>query len=238
MPLAEEKALEIARILYKHQGEQGVVSVVTKEAKVKGSYVKPVKEMMENGMIAFHEDGEPYFIMPFDTIMETIGKKSGGKSRADISRSSVQKTVEEHISQKGKGDVEQFIVLGEAIWTAYQHWAIKRGLTPDEIAKTPIHTVILEALEAADLLPEVEQELETLKEEYELVKQQLLFLQGETDPLIRLKRVLPILNRFIEYVIIAKALGLNIDPIVPQYERIINSYLKGLPKEMQIAKST
>lgn len=232
MPLTEEVALKIASSLKKHQGERGVVSIVSQEVGVKGTYIKPVRQMMENGMIGFHENDEPYFVMPFEEIMETISKKSGGKSREDISKSSVQKTIEEHIAKEGKANVEQYIVLGEAIYSAYMNWAVKKGLTPDEIANMPIHTVILEALEAADMLPEVQQELEDFKEAYKILEQQLLFLQGETDPLIRLKRVLPILNRFIEYVVTAKVLGLNIDPIIPQYEKIINSYLKGVPKEM------
>jgi len=66
--LTEEKALEIARMLKERKGEQGLAPVISHTLKVSGKEIHKVSKMIEKGLLAFSEEGEPYFITPFKQI--------------------------------------------------------------------------------------------------------------------------------------------------------------------------
>jgi len=217
--LTEEKALEIARMLKERKGEQGLAPVISHALKVSGKEIHKVSRMIEKGLIAFSEEDEPYFVTPFKQI-EKYYLSTKEMEPEEIAHKTVLDTVEGQIAEEATTQSQQYIILGKAVWQAYANYAVKKGLTIDDIRQTPIHQEIIKALEKADKLDEAQQENIDLK-------QQLSYLQGETDPIIRLKNTLKKTTDILTTLAVLDQAGFNIEPLIPFYEKMINGYLTG-----------
>lgn len=218
--LTEEKALGIARYLKEHKGEQGLAPTISHALKVSGKEIHKVSKMIEKGLIAFSEEGEPHFITPFKQIQKYYLSQTKEMEPEEIAQKTVLDTVEGAIAEEATTQSQQYIILGKAIWQAYVNYAVKHGMTIDDIRKTPVHQTIIQALEKADKLDEVQQENIDLK-------QQLQYLQGETDPIIRLKNTLKKTTDILTTLAVLDQAGFNIEPLIPFYEKMINGYLTG-----------
>jgi len=218
--LTEEKALEIARMLKERKGEQGLAPVISHTLKVSGKEIHKVSKMIEKGLLAFSEEGEPYFITPFKQIEKYYLSRTKEMEPEEIAQKTVLDTVEGQIAEEATTQSQQYIILGKAIWQAYANYAVKHGMTIDDIRKTPVHQTIIQALEKADKLDEAQQENTDLK-------QQLGYLQGETDPITRLKNTLKKTTDILTVLAVLDQAGFNIEPLIPFYEKMINGYLTG-----------
>jgi hypothetical protein len=217
--LTEEKALEIARMLKERKGEQGLAPVISHALKVSGKEINKVSKMIEKGLLAFSEEGEPYFITPFKQI-EKYYLSTKEMEPEEIAHKTVVDTVEGQIAEEAATQSQQYIILGKAVWQAYANYAVKKGLTIDDIRQTPIHQEIIKALEKTD-------KYEETAEENKLLRQQLQYLQGETDPMVRLKNTLKKTTDILTTLAILDQAGFNIEPLIPFYERMIQGYLTG-----------
>jgi len=218
--LTEEKALEIARMLKERKGEQGLAPVISHALKVSGKEIHKVAKMMEKGLLAFSEEGEPYFITPFKQIEKYYLSRTKEMEPEEIAQKTVLDTVEGAIAEEATTQSQQYIILGKAIWQAYVNYAVKHGMTIDDIRKTPVHQTIIQALEKSDRLDQAERENAELR-------QQLAYLQGETDPIIRLKNTLKKTTDILTTLAILDQAGFNIEPLIPFYQRTIQGYLIG-----------
>jgi hypothetical protein len=217
--LTEEKALEIARYLKEHKGEQGLAPTISHALKVSGKEINKVSKMIEKGLLAFSEEGEPYFITPFKQI-EKYYLSTKEMEPEEIAHKTVVDTVQGAIAEEAATQSQQYIILGKAVWQAYANYAVKKGLTIDDIRQTPIHQEIIKALEKTD-------KYEETAEENKLLRQQLQYLQGETDPMVRLKNTLKKTTDILTTLAILDQAGFNIEPLIPFYERMIQGYLTG-----------
>jgi len=218
--LTEEKALEIARMLKERKGEQGLAPVISHALKVSGKEINKVNKMIEKGLLAFSEEGEPYFITPYKQIEKYYLKREKEMEPEEIAQKTVKDAVEGAVAEEAATQTEQYFILGKAIWQAFSNWAVKKGMTIDDIRNTPIHQIIIDSLEKAD-------QVEPLKQENQELKQQLAYLQGETNPLIRLKTTLKKSTDILTTLAILDQAGFNIEPLIPFYEKLINGYLTG-----------
>jgi hypothetical protein len=218
--LTEEKALEIARMLKQRKGEQGLAPTISHTLGVSGKEIHKVNKMIERGLIAFSEEGEPYFITPFKQIEKYYLKREREMEPEEIAQKTVKDAVEGAVAEEAATQTEQYFILGKAIWQAFSNWAVKKGMTIDDIRNTPIHQTIIDSLEKAD-------QVEPLKQEVQELKQQLSYLQGETNPIIRLKNTLKKSTDILTTLAILDNAGFNIEPLIPFYEKLINGYLTG-----------
>jgi len=220
--LTEEKALAVAKYLAEHKdkGEQGLAPMISHALKVSGKEIHKVSRMIQKGLIEFSEEGEPHFVTPYKQI-EKYYLKERELEPEEIASKTVKDAVEGAVAEEAAAQTEQYFILGKAVWQAVSNHLIKKGWTIDDIRNKPIHQLIIESLQKAD-------ELEPLKQENQELKQQLAYLQGETDPVIRLKKAMKIINEFGTLAIVAEELGFNIDQLIPYYESLISSYLKGV----------
>lgn len=223
MPLTEQKCIAIAEMLNKGKGKGlALSSEICKTLKVNGRQVGQVSKMIERGLIAFDEEtDEPYFVTPFKEIQKHYLREQKGMNAEDIAEKGVHDAVQGEIADEATKQAQQYILLGKAVWQAYVNHAVKKGLTLDDIRQTPIHQVIINALEKAE-----KYELE--KEENKLLREQVQYLQGETNPIIRLKTTMKRTNEILTLLVALDTAGFNIEPLIPHYERIINGYLIGV----------
>jgi len=180
--LTEEKALKITQMLKERKGE-GSAPAISHALGVSGKEIHKVTKMIERGLIAYSEEGNPYFITPFKQIEKYYLKREREMEPEEIAHKTVRDAVEGAVAAEAALQTEQYFILGKAIWQAFSNWAIRKGMTIEDIKNTPIHQVIIDSLEKADKLESVQQEIQELK-------RQLAYLQGETNPLIRLKTTL------------------------------------------------
>ena len=218
--LTEEKALEIARYLKEHKGEQGLAPTISHALKVSGKEIHKVAKMIEKGLLAFSEEGEPYFITPFKQIEKYYLSRTKEMEPEEIAQKTVLDTVEGAIAEEATTQSQQYIILGKAVWQAYANYAVKKGLTIDDIRQTPIHQEIIKALEKAD-------KYELATEENKLLREQLTYLQGETDPMVRLKNTMKRTTDIITMLVLLDDAGFNIDPLIPYYQNLLKGYLIG-----------
>lgn len=220
--LDEQKALEIAKYLTEHKGEQGLAPTISHNLKVSGKEIHKVVMMMEKGLIAFsgEGEGEPYFVTPFKQIEKYYLGRTKEMEPEEIAHKTVLDTVEGAIAEEATTQSQQYIILGKAMWQAYANYAVKKGLTIDDIRQTPIHQEIIKALEKAD-------KYEEATAENKLLREQLTYLQGETDPIVRLKNTMKRTTDIVTLLLLLDEAGFNIEPLIPHYERLINGYLIG-----------
>lgn len=218
--LDEQKALEIAKYLTEHKGEQGLAPTISHNLKVSGKEIHKVVMMMEKGLIAFSEEGEPYFITPFKQIQKYYLSQTKEMEPEEIARKTVQDAVEGAVAEEATTQTHQYFILGKAVWQAYANYAVKKGLTIDDIRQTPIHQEIIKALEKAD-------KYEVTAEENKLLREQLTYLQGETDPMIRVKNTMKRTTDIVTMLVLLDDAGFNIEPLIPYYQNLLKGYLIG-----------
>lgn len=177
--------------------------------------------MIKNGLVAYHEDGAPYFVTPFENIQKYFLKKEE-KGLKQIAEKAIVETMQNETRDQTVLSVQQYFVLGRAVWQGISQWAARRGMTAEELLKMPAHKIVLESLEQAEKVPGLENENKDLRN-------QLAVLLDETDPIIRLKKAIQLLNKFLAAAIIAEEIGLNIESIIPTYEHLIKGYITGAP---------
>lgn len=225
-PFSEDKLLEIAQVLWQcrevEKVAKGLCAVVSHRTHAKGQTVALVDKMIIDGLIAYEADGKPYFVTPFANIKKHVLGKGEDKDLKTVASKSVTDTMTQAVKDEAATSVEQYIVLGKAIWQGLANWAVKKGITLDELSKMSPHTIVLEALEKADRVDELEIENASLRD-------QVIFLQGETDPILRLKKAIHMIERFLVFATLADEIGLNIDAVIPSYEKAITGYLMGVP---------
>ncbi len=217
-----EKLLEIARYYNEHKSERLLASKLAAELKVSGKTVGKVRRMINTGIIAFNEKGEPYFTVPFEEVEEEIFKKKKMKSPETISKTTVAKTYQKAIAEESKSQTEQYLTLGRAIWQAFMQWAVKKGYTIDDVRRIPIHQIIIESLQKADQLEETQKILKETNEQLNMYKR-------EVDPIMRLRQAATLIKDFLTFAVYAETLGFNIEDtdIIPYYQNLIGAYLKG-----------
>ena len=222
--LTEEKILQVAKLLQetKGKGQRGLSSDISKELKVSGKQIGQVSRMIEKGLIAFDEEnGEPYFVTPFKHIQKYyLSRETKEMAPEEIAQKTVVDAVEGQIAEEATTQTHQYFILGKAVWQAYANYAIKKGLTVDDIRQTPIHEEVIKALEKAD-------KYEVAAEENKLLRDQLAYLQGETDPFIRTKNAMKRTTDILTLLLLLDQGGFNIEPLIPHYERLIKGYLVG-----------
>jgi len=218
--LTEEKALEIARMLKERKGEQGLAPAISQRLKVSGKEIHKVSTMMERGLLAFSEQGEPYFVTSFKQIEKYYLKREKEMEPEEIAHKTVKDAVEGAVAEEAATQTQQYFILGKAVWQAFANYAVKKGLTIDDIRQTPIHQEIIKALEKAD-------KYELTAEENKLLREQLTYLQGETDPMIRLKNTLKNTTNILTVLAVLDSAGFNIEPLIPYYQNLLKGYLIG-----------
>jgi len=218
--LTEEKALEIARMLKERKGEQGLAPAISQRLKVSGKEIHKVSTMIERGLLAFSEQGEPYFVTPFKQIEKYYLSREKEMEPEEIAHKTVKDAVEGAVAEEAATQTQQYFILGKAVWQAFANYAVKKGLTIDDIRQTPIHQEIIKALEKAD-------KYELTAEENKLLREQLTYLQGETDPMIRLKNTLKKTTDILTVLAVLDSAGFNIEPLIPYYQNLLKGYLIG-----------
>jgi len=212
-----EKYLEIARLLRQHAGEQGVASFICRTLKVSGKDLGKVKRMMDKGVIAFDEEGNPYFTINFADAKKAI--RTGEEDRA-VAEETVIGTVKEAIAGETKAMTEQYLILGKAIWQAVAQHFTKKGVSPTELRNMPIHQIIIDALEKADKYPKLQRKIKDLESE-------LAMYRREVDPMVRLRESCRLIVEFMRVASLAKIAGFNPYAMLPYYQNLINQYMRG-----------
>jgi hypothetical protein len=140
----ELKFLEIARMLNQKQP----IPVILKNLGVSGHDVAKVKEMIENGVIVFNPDGEPRFTIPLTKIKAiTTGRlRKRTLTPEELSRLTVVEAHQEALAEEARNQTDAYLILGRAIWQAFNAWAVKHGYTLEDIRNMPIHKIIIEAI--------------------------------------------------------------------------------------------
>lgn len=212
-----EKYLEIARLLRQHAGEKGVASFICKSLSVSGRDLGKVKRMMNKGVIAFDDEGNPYFTISFDDAKRSI--RSAAEDTA-VAEDTVVGTVKEAIAGETRTMTEQYLILGKAIWQAVATHFSKKGISPQELRNMPIHQIIIDALEKADRCPKLENKIRDLEGE-------LAMYRKEVDPMYRLKESCRLIVEFMRTASLAKIAGFNPYAMLPYYQDLIDRYMKG-----------
>jgi len=218
--LTEEKALEIARMLKERKGERGLAPIISQQLKVSGKEIHKVSKMIEKGLLAFSEEGEPYFVTPFKQIEKYYLQREKELEPEEIAQKTVKDAVEGAVAEEAATQTQQYFILGKAVWQAYANYAVKKGLTIDDIRQTPIHQEIIKALDKAD-------KYEITAEENKLLRQHVTYLQGETDPMIRMKKTMKRTTDIITMLVLLDDAGFNIEPLIPYYQNLLKGYLIG-----------
>jgi len=214
--LDEEKCIAIARMLKENKQSPEI----SKALKVSGKQIGQVSRMIDTGLIASDEEDEPYFITPFKQVQKHYMGRTKEMTPEELAQKTVQDTVEGEIAEEAATQSQQYFILGKAVWQAYANYAIKKGSTVDDIRQTPIHQEVINALEKAD-------KYEVATEENKLLREQLSYLQGETDPMIRMKNTMERTTQIVTLLLLLDEAGFNIEPLIPYYERLIKGYLVG-----------
>ena len=217
--MAEQlKFLEIARMLNQKQP----MPVILKNLGVSGHDVAKVKEMIENGLIVFNPDGEPRFTIPFTKIRAiTTGRfRKRTLTPEELSRLTVVEAHQEALAEEARNQTDAYLILGRAIWQAFNAWAVKHGYTLEDIRNMPIHKIIIEALDKAD-------EYDHIKPEYEQLKAEVEYLRQKLDPLIRLKDVTAKLPETILTLAYLQELGADVQPIAKFIDQALTKYVVG-----------
>jgi len=217
MASESEKYLSIAELLKRHQDEPRVASFISKSLKVSGKDIGKTKRMMEKGIIAFDEEGNAYYTVNFEDAKKSI---ETSKEDKEVAEETVVGTVKEAIAGETKAATEQYLILGKAIWQAVATYFAKKGISPQELRNTPVHQIIIDALDKADKYPRLEKKIKELEGE-------LAMYRKEVDPMYRLKESCSLIVDFMRVASLAKIAGFNPYAMLPYYQKLINQYMKG-----------
>lgn len=217
----KETYLKIARLLYKKVS----VPEICADLNVSGKLIGRVAKLIEAGLIKYDEEGRPYMTVDINEAEEYLEsvKRSEKRAAKPTTLSIVTRAVESSIAKEAELTTEQYLTLGKVIWNAYTAYAAKRGWDISKIKENPIHEVVLRALEK-------EEEYERLLDENEELKRMLAEFQRRVDPIWRLEKGIELLEKYLEFVIIAEeGLGLSVldSDLSRYYESLIEMYLKG-----------
>lgn len=218
--MEETRILEIARML--HQQPRPPVSEISKRLGVSGHHIAKVQDMISNGVIVFNLDGEPRFTVPYTKLRAiTTGRyRKRTLSPEELSRLTVVETHQEALADEARKQTDAYLTIGRSVFQAFMAWAVKKGYTLEDIRKMPIHQIIVEALEAKDRLPQVEEENKRLTEELE-------WYRAETDHLVRLRNAVDAIPKTVSYLLLLDSLGFNVEPLADQIGKTMQLYLMG-----------
>ena len=224
----EEKYLRIAEMLAK--GGPGVASRITKELKVSGRDVGKAERLMEDGFIAFGEDGKPYYARPVEEAERFL--QSGGKVEREVgdgasstAEGSVDRVVQGEVASEARARTSQYLVVGKLTSKALRKYAQAKGIPVEEFVEMSgeeLGKTVVEAMEYLTRAKRIEEENRKLREEN-------AFLNHQINPLGRLQIATDFLYRFLEFMAAAKVLGLNLrnSPAVEYYQKLLDGILVG-----------
>jgi hypothetical protein len=158
----------------------------------------------------------------FGRLERRLAKTNAPPAAPGEANKVVKETVVEAISAEARDQTEQFLVIGKAVMSAYFKYAAARGMNLEQIKKTPVHEIIIRALEK-------EPKYDALVERNQQLEDEMRALMQEVNPIFRLKSAIQLMNEFLLFVDVGEALGFNIEdsPLIGHYQRLIELYLKG-----------
>lgn len=216
----EAKFLEIARALSRREA----ADTISKSLGVSGHEIAKTRSMIENGIITFNENGEPYFTVPYAKLKAILSGR--GRKRMltpeELSKLTVVETHQEALAKEARDQTDAYLVLGRAVFQAFLAWAVKHGYTLEDVRNMPIHRIVTEALDKAD-------ELDRLKPEYEALKRELEYYRSEVDPITRLRKMNKQLPEILVTLWLLQEAGANVDSLADFFSRTISSYITGQP---------
>ena len=222
-----EQYLAIAKLLREYskdpEKKRQMMPLITQELHVSGRDVGKVTKMIDQGFIVYDKRDIPAYTEDMDVIELKMSK---GRPPAIVSTDdAVVRTVQEEIRSESVTSTQQYLILGKAVWAAYTRWAARKGLSVEDIKKTPAHEVIIRALEKEAAYDRLEKTVRELQEDLNIALK-------EADPIQRLRQAGSLINRFTELALIneitEEALGvplLNMEPLAKHYNNMINAYL-------------
>lgn len=217
----EEKVLQVVKWFHDHKDEdqRGVISRICRELAVSGRTVGRARRYLNDGLVQFNEQGEPYYTVDFTQKNTRIAMDERATERA-------QKTVIDGvvgaIADETATITKQYYVLGKAVWQGMMQWASRHGYTPQQLAKMSVHEIVLDALEKRDRYPEI-------LEENKQLQNTVTFLKGETDPMVRLKASCSLIIEFTKAISLAELAGFNVETsgLIEHYQNMLNNYMRG-----------
>jgi len=213
----KEKYLEIAKLLREHTGEAGVATFISKVLKVGGRDIGKASRMMKKGIIAFDEDGNPYFTINFEDVTKAL---ETSKEDSEVAEDMVVGTVKEAIAGETKAATEQYLILGKAIWQAVATHFAGKGITPQQLRNMPVHQIVIDSLKKAEKYDKLQKKVKDLEGELSMYRK-------EVDPMYRLKEACALIVKFMRTASLAKIAGFNPYAMLPFYQSIINQYMQG-----------
>ena len=168
--------------------------------------------------------GEHYHAIQkrFQRLERSRARGEPVRTRTPSPKTIVNATIEEAVAAEAREQTEQLLILGKAVRAAYFKYAARRGLDIEEIKKTPIHEVILAALEK-------EGKYDALVAQNIELEDALRFYAQEVNPLFRLKSAISLLNEFLQSVTLAELVGFDFEgsQLIRHYQRLMELYLQG-----------
>ena len=218
----EEILLDIARYLKENEEDPSklATSVLTKTLKVSGRQYGETKRLIAEGMIVYDEEtGEPFWTVPYSKLQTAIQTTAQTREQAETTVFGVTLKT---IADETEAVTKQYYILGKAVWQGIAQWSARKGITPQQLAKMPLHEMVLDGLDKRDRFSNLEREVLDLKETVKL-------LQGETDPVIRIREACALLVDFVKSLSLAELAGFRIESggIIDFYQSLLNKYIKG-----------
>lgn len=216
----EEKILDIARYLKENEGnpQSRIASTVSHKLKVSSRTYGKTLHFIEDGVIQYRDDGEPFFATPFYQAQRDIVTKEKMTEAADRG---VFGVVTETISNEARIGTERYLELGKAVGQAMFQWGAKHGYTPQQLLKMKPHSLVLDALDKRD-------KYDGLVEENRDLREQLGIYMQETDPVMRVRSAITLTNEFMKARVLAKIWGIPTQPITQHYVRMLYNYIGGM----------
>jgi len=218
----KELYLEVARMI-----KMGApVNEISGALKISGHMIKNVKRLIEGGYITYNED-EPIFIGDIREAEMYLAQyqKMGRGVRRSLSaepapESVVAATVQEKTAEEARNRIEAKLTVGEvAIYILEQ---LRRdGFDPEQY---PPEKIIPEMYQAWKRLPQLERELEELKETLE-------YYRKEYSPLEHARNIIRLMNESAIALAILRKSGFKLSKQsapVKLYNHLINQYASKL----------
>lgn len=156
--------------------------------------------------------------------LEKTPIKRGIQGPGEVAKASTLEVLSREVAEESIKRTTQYIETGKKAAPAYWKYVEAKGIPIAEAVKHPIEKIIPEALDKAAQHGKLVRRIRELEET-------VSFYQKELDPIIRLKNATIILQRFLEFIVLADLVGFNVEdtPLIDHYQALIELYLKGGP---------
>jgi len=226
MSLDTAKIMQIAHML----GQGAPVHEITRSVRCSGRDVGVVKRLITRGLIGYDENGRVKLNAPPDEIEHHVRMiKTATKKGREIPESpttaasdAVKATLADAVAEEASKRTSQYLEIGKIVASAYWKWAQAQGIPIEEAVKHDIGKIVSEALDKSIMYDKLVKRLQRLEEE-------VAFYRARLDPILRLERGCELLVKFLEFAVLADALGIDVTEtdIAKYYTSLIEDFLTG-----------